>query len=56
MKEKRKKQEGKKEGKIECKEQVDKRFPLDLDWQHLNAYTVGYCLHSLKAQYSSIYF
>lgn len=36
-------------------EQVDKSFPLDLDWQHLNAHTVGYCLHSLKAQFS-IYF
>ena len=46
----------KRRGRFECKEQVDKRFPLDLDWQHLNAYTLGYCLHSLKAQYSAIYF
>lgn len=43
-------------GRFEWKEQVDKRFPLDSDWQHLNAHTVGCCLHSLKAQYSAIYF
>lgn len=41
MKEERKRRERKKKGgeDLECKEQVDKRFPLDLDWQYLNAHT-----------------
>lgn len=42
-------------GRFECKEKLDKSFPLDLDWQYLNAHTLGYCLHSLKAQNSAIY-
>lgn len=42
-------------GRFECKEQAHKRFPQDLDWQHLNAHRVGYCLHGLKAE-NAIYF
>lgn len=41
---------------LSVRSRLIKGFPLDLDWQHLNAHTVGYCLHSLKAQNSAIYF
>lgn len=57
MKEERKVGRKKKGGEdLSTRSRLIKGFPLDLDWQHLNAHTVGHCLHSLKAQNSAIYF
>lgn len=57
MKEERKVGRKKEGGEdLSLRSRLIKRFPLDLDWQHLNAHTEGYCLRSLKAKTCAIYF